>query len=257
MPPQDWELILVNNASTDCTAEIIDQFIATVPFHVAHLYDPNRGSGSGKNLALVHARGRILAFTDDDCCVRPDFLPQIVSVFAREDIGYLGGLVILPDSSVEVPPFRVEQFVEPYSFVVPGFITGANMAILRSACDGLGGHDPLFGAGAVFTGEDKDLAARASWAGWRGKYDPRPAVSHLHGRSRAQLRSRMREYARGRGAYYAKFLLDKRTRAVYARAWFWSALGELRQGDRLSIAEEALGAVRYLLCRVTSRTAFT
>ena len=110
-----------------------------------------------------------------------------------------------------------------------------------------------FGAGAPFTGEDTDFVARASWNGWRGKFDPRPVVAHHHGRKPGDDEAaRRREYEYGRGAYYAKFMLDRRARSIYFGHWRWFARNST-YGDRASKRRELVGAARYLTRRLARR----
>jgi GT2 family glycosyltransferase len=110
-------------------------------------------------------------------------------------------------------------FFPPGSFIRPGFIQGANIAYRRAAVSAVGGFDPWFGAGALYSGDELDLVARISAAGWNGAYDPNPVVYHHHGRRTKDERLLWRWYERGRGAFYGKCMLNKRMRSIYLRNW--------------------------------------
>ena len=258
MPADRWELILVDNGSRDDTPEVIREFQASAGFRVISVREPGRGSGRAKNAALTRATGRLCVFTDDDCYVGEDFLREMLRAFETDDIGYLGGRVLLhdpKDAALTIQKALEPQVIEPRSFVPMGLIHGANLAALRTTLDAVGGFDPLFGAGARFSGDDVDFVARASWAGFKGKYDPGPLVWHHHGRKPgADARARLKQYDRGRGAYYMKCMLSSGpARALYGRRWYWAVRSRLRDGNVAVSAREIGGALRYLLSRGRKR----
>jgi glycosyltransferase involved in cell wall biosynthesis len=252
-PPGGWELILVDNASTDDTASRLERFASAVPFPVRCAYAPVAGLGRARNVGLAHARGRVLVFTDDDCYPQPDYLRAFVEVFEEHPVGFAGGRIVLHDPADA--RLAVNDLVEPAEIpprrVIPsGLVKGANMAVRREVVAAIGGFDPRLGAGtACMSGEDTEFVARAAWAGWAGRSDPRPVVAHHHGRKPGADATRQRRaYDHGRGAYYAKLLLDPRARGAYARSWFRrvrrrgagpAALGQL--------SRELAGAARYLI----------
>jgi hypothetical protein len=99
-----------------------------------------------------------------------------------------------------------------------GEVQGSNQAYRREVLEAIGGFDPRMGVGTPFGCEDIDTAARASYAGWDGIYDPRPVVRHHHGRKNGEGYRRLRTvYADGEGAYYAKCILDRSMRKDYLR----------------------------------------
>jgi glycosyltransferase involved in cell wall biosynthesis len=252
-PPGGWELVLVDNASSDASAAVIADFAATAPFEVRCAHAPVPGLGRARNVGIAQARGRILVFTDDDCYPRPDYLRAFVDVFEQHPVGVAGGRIVLHDPTDAVLGMKdVEAPVEiaPRSFVPAGVVHGANMAVRREVVTAIGGFDPRLGVGtACIAGEDIELVARAVWAGWAARHDPRPIVAHHHGRKPGPDAERQqRSYDYGRGAYYAKLLLDPQARATYARGWYRRArrrgLGRTALG-RLS--REIGGAARYLI----------
>lgn len=254
-PMGGWELILVDNGSTDGTAEAIRAFAAAAPFAVRGVYAATPGLSHARNAGLSHASGRILAFTDDDCYPQPDYLRAIVEVFDRHGAGVLGGRVVLHDATdarvgVKDAPEAFE--ITPRTFVRPGVMHGANMAVRREVVDAIGGFDPLLGAGTrCMAGEDTDFVARAVWAGWTARYDPQPVVAHHHGRKPGAAADRQRQaYDRGRGAYYAKWALDSRARRAYLREWYYSTRRMVRKKNIGPFRREVAGASQYLVDRL-------
>ncbi|HEY7057651.1 MAG TPA: glycosyltransferase [Vicinamibacterales bacterium] len=255
-PPGGWELIVVDNASTDSTPGLLDRLTKGAPFPVRCIRAAAPGLSHARNMGLTQACGDILAFTDDDCYPQPDYLLALVDVFEEGRCGFVGGRVVLHDPSdarvgVRDTPTAIE--IPPRSFVPAGLIHGANMAVTREVVRAIGEFDPLLGAGApCVAGEDTDYIARAVWAGWNGRYDPRPLVSHHHGRKPGPDAERQRRgYDYGRGAYYMKRLLDTRSRRMYLSAWYWEARRHLERHQPGRFWREIAGAARYTLQHVT------
>jgi glycosyltransferase involved in cell wall biosynthesis len=109
-PPGGWELILVDNASTDATPTVLEQFARQAAFPVRVVRASIPGVSRGRNAGLAHARGDIIAFTDDDCHPRPDYLRAVVEVFEESrrsnsdgarGLGFVGGRIVLhnPDDA--------------------------------------------------------------------------------------------------------------------------------------------------------------
>lgn len=250
-PPGGWELVVVDNGSADNTPEVIGAFMREAAFPVIQARERQPGVGRARNTGIAHAQGELYVFTDDDCYVRPDFLWQVCCVFERPNVGYVGGRVVRHDPTddpVTTKDVLTPEIIPPRSFLPAGVIHGANMAVRREVIQGIGGFDPLLGAGTPFRcGEDIDLLARACWAGWVGTYDPRPVVAHHHGRKPGrEVQRLMRGYDYGRGAYYAKALLDGSRRRVYLGRWGQALRHDLRSGLLGRPTREIAGAAHYL-----------
>jgi glycosyltransferase involved in cell wall biosynthesis len=252
--PGEWELVVVNNGSTDDTADLLRSFRQEVPFRFVVVEEPKGGLGRARNAGIAAATGKILAFTDDDCYVSPDFLKQMVEVFKDEKVGYMGGRVLLHDAADLAETIRTEttiRVIQPHSFIRAGELQGANMAVRKSLIEKIGTFDLEFGAGSRFSsGEDADLQARASASGATGIYHPGPLVWHHHGRKPGKrYESLMRGYHYGRGAYYARFVLNPATRMLFLKNWYWEARKQVRDGKFSVILREIAGALHYTLTR--------
>lgn len=253
-PPDDWELILVDHASTDDTPSVLETFAASAPFCVQRTRSAARALTEAKNEAIARTRGEIVAFTDDDCYPRPDYLRALVEVFAEHDVGVVGGRVVLhdpTDAKVSIRDVDRATVIEPESFVPAGLIHGANMAVRRDVVRDIGGFDPLFGPGTpCVAGEDVEYISRAIRAGWRGRYDPRPVVAHHHGRKPGRdAEQHRRGYDYGRGAYYTKLLMDSRARRRCLREWYEGTRRAPRNVAAGRLLRELAGGRRYLMQR--------
>jgi glycosyltransferase involved in cell wall biosynthesis len=253
--PFEWELLLVNHASNDDTDLVIQEFAASAPFPVRPLHSGARALSGAKNQAIAASRGQILAFTDDDCYPRSDYLRALAGVFEAHDVGVVGGRVVRhdpTDAKLTILDVDTPATIEPGTFVRPGRVIGANLAVRREVLAAVGGFDPLLGPGTpCLAAEDIELVARAVWAGWRGRYEPSLVVSHHHGRKPGEEADRVaRSYAYGRGAYYTKFLLNHRTRRVFLRGWYKTTGRWPRALVRRRVWRELAGGSRYLVQRM-------
>ncbi|MEW5977997.1 MAG: glycosyltransferase family A protein [Acidobacteriota bacterium] len=247
-----WELIVVDNASTDDTARVIRDFVRDSHLNVCQAHESQRGTGVARNAGIAIAKGQLLAFMDDDCYPASDLLEEVCRLFSDVRLGYIGGRILLYDPSDLAITLREETTpveIPPFSFLPTGLIQGANMAFRREAILSVGGFDPLFGAGKRHCCEDVDVAARASFAGWWGGYYPGPVVYHHHKRKcMSQVRAISRWYDRSRGAYYAKFILSRSTRSVYLEEW----MSRLPSTHPRILWQELRGAFEYWLEVVVS-----
>src|SRR5437763_3198225 len=75
-----WGAIVVDDGSTDDTAQVVDGFRER-GLPVAYYYQPWQKMGAARNLGLAHATGEIIAFTDDDCIVDPSWLQALAAAF--------------------------------------------------------------------------------------------------------------------------------------------------------------------------------
>jgi glycosyltransferase involved in cell wall biosynthesis len=248
---QCWEVIVVDNSSNDDTPRVIAEMEHLSPVPFRSLVERHPGNSAGRNAAIDIARGEVVFFTDDDCIVDCNVLREVWRIFADRRTGFAGGRILLfnpndyPISLMEESR-RIE--IPPGSMVYPGLVQGSNMAFRRKALIELGGFDPLFGAGAVFAGEDLELATRASMQGWHGGYFPGPTVYHDHGRNRARAMTSERQYDFGIGAYYGKFLLDAPTRWTCVLTWCRRSLRQLFQHPS-GLPRQFAGAICYVRLR--------
>jgi glycosyltransferase involved in cell wall biosynthesis len=242
-----WELVIVDNGSTDETGAVVRQFAGSAPFAVRLVHEPAAGLGRARNTGWRAATGDIVAFTDDDCYPETNFLQSVGACFQEEvSLAFLGGRILLHDPEdfpITIQTRADRLWFEPFSVIATGVIQGANFSIRRSTLESVGGFNAALGAGTPFACEDIEILGRMSAHGFAGAYDPRPTVSHHHGRRSSHAVGQLqRDYDTGRGAYYASMLFQKTVRRRIGRRWLSSML----RGPAIVSLRELLGAARLL-----------
>ena len=246
-----WELVIVDNGSTDGTGETLRELAEAAAFPVRHVVEPEPGLGRALNAGVRASAAPIVATTDDDCYPAPDYVDRVLDLFDRHAVGFAGGRIRLHDDS-HAPVSIVDRpetvLLPSPTFPPPGLIGGANLAFRRTVFDNVGGFDDALGAGTPFPCEDADFCARASARGWDGGYFPEPVVHHDHRYAPgADADAVRRGYARARGAYYAKTLLDlPPLRRECLKWWYWNCSSVPAR----HVLIEVLSAARYLLGRL-------
>jgi glycosyltransferase involved in cell wall biosynthesis len=101
-PPGGWKLIVVDNASTDATGEVVRSFAARLP--LTYLFEPKQGQNAARNRGLSEVEGDLLVLTDDDAIPRRDWLVRLRSAAdEHRGFGIFGG-VVRPRWSVPPDP---------------------------------------------------------------------------------------------------------------------------------------------------------
>lgn len=244
--PAGFELVVVDNGSTDATQTFLQEFKAQADFPVTLCHEPIPGLARGRNAGWRASKGEIVAFTDDDCYVAPDYAEQVVRLFSTSDIAYFGGRILLfdpEDYPITIKLRATEKHFRPGQFVYAGQIQGANFGFTRAALAQSGGFDERLGAGTPFPCEDVEIIGRLSAAGKKGLYSPMPTVSHHHRRRAGADISKLKsQYDAGRGAYYAAMMMTPgmRLRALIG----WASRSMIR--SPAATFREILAAYNYV-----------
>lgn len=143
LPRTAYEVIVVDNGSTDGTREIAARYAVTC------LDEPTRGAPSARNRGIRAASGTYVAFTDADCVASRTWLARLVAAARTHDADAIaGGLVVLdPESSLLARySARIGQYDPDVSLHHPRYpyaVTG-NVAIRRALLTAAGGFDSAF-----------------------------------------------------------------------------------------------------------------
>ena len=215
--PAQFELLIVDQSTSDDTQHAVAPFVADP--RVRYVRSATVGLGRARNIGLRLAQTEVVAFTDDDCEVPPDWLAQMSRSFSEHP------RVAVTFCSVTAGPHDVHAgFVPVYRCQGTRVLRrigekprargiGAGMAVRRRAMVELGGFDEELGAGATFPSwEDGDVASRALLGGYEVCETDRTAVVHFGFRSWEEGRRLSRRDWVGIGAGCAKPLRAGRWR---------------------------------------------
>src|SRR5215467_10846814 len=94
--PRDlsWELLVVDNNSTDATCAVVKSFAAGARFPVHYVFEKKQGRSAALNAGILQAKGEIVAFTDDDVTLDRDWLSFLKKTFDENDCTAVAGRVI-------------------------------------------------------------------------------------------------------------------------------------------------------------------
>jgi GT2 family glycosyltransferase len=179
---------------------------------IRYLWMETVGASQARNAGIAAARYEILAFVDDDVIVTPTWLEVMVQALIEHGPLTVGRGQILPlDEGAQgrfTPSIKIDPIPAIYEGRIKGdVLSGAAMALYRSAFDSVGGFDERLGAGGKFAAaEDNDLGFRLLEAGYRIFHLPDAIVRHIAWRTMDQYAGLCWNYGYGQGAYYVKHL---------------------------------------------------
>lgn len=218
VPPTnyDYELVVVDNGSTDATRVIIAECIALLPpQHTGRLrygYESRLGLSNARNTALKMATGDVLVFIDDDIWPQLDWLNEIAQEFAvNPSIALLGGRVLSTKEHLQTVGVITRETRQIFTELDGAeMVSSANFAFRRDVLKHVVGFDPRLGAGTEFGGgEDVDFLYRAIKTGFKLLYAPNVTVYKNHDCTTHEQACKL-EYNRGKGAvaYFLKHIFS-------------------------------------------------
>lgn len=183
----NYEVIVVNDGSTDRTEQIARGY---PEFRL--ISQPNKGLSVARNVGMEAATGEIVAYTDSDCVVDPDWLTYLAYKFVSTDFVGVGGPNLPPPEDSAVAAYVAAAPGGPTHVLIDDevaeHIPGCNMAFRKKALQAIGGFDPLHRA----AGDDVDVCWRLQDAGYRIGFSPAAQVWHFRRNTvRAYLKQQM------------------------------------------------------------------
>ncbi len=251
-----WEIVIVDNGSSDDTAQTVAELQKRHDLPLRYIYEPTPGVSAARNAGIRAARYDILAFTDDDCRVDPSWLSAIQQCFITDpSIAMVGGRVDLFDpADFEISTRRFEDRFEIKT--IDDMFTrliGCNVAISADAVRRAGFFDTAIGPGTAFkAGEDHELFYRILKGGAKVVYEPEVRIEHAHGRrEKTEVQALKANYVKGRATIFGKHIRAGDRDLIKRVYWELRAyLSSRRRPDGTTSVPE-LGSVRiYVLSLV-------
>ena len=215
--PGDWEVLVVNNNSTDDTERVLDAFAGRLPLRRA--FEPRQGLSHARNTAVRQAQGDYLVWTDDDALVEAGWLAAYASAVERHPEAAVFGGPVRPRFEGTPPPWLSAAWQEigaafaardlggePFELDTDGELPyGANF-VVRTREQRLFPYDPALGrrlAGGAL-GEETAVIRAILAAGGTGRWVPDASVEHWIPKERQTVRY-LRSYYALQGKTFLKW----------------------------------------------------
>lgn len=193
LPSELWEAVVVNNNSSDSTADVVREFMAVHPeITIVPTEEPRQGLSYARNRGIEVARGEIIAIIDDDEIASPQLLADYLHFFDTHPEAAGAGGRIVPLYANGRPEWMSRHTERPIAGtldlgdrIVPfpkgKYFGGGNMALRRSAIEKYGAFNPALGrrGTTLLGGEEKELYARLYDAGEKIFYIPTAYIRHV------------------------------------------------------------------------------
>jgi len=198
----DYEVILVDDGSTDDTPEIVERH----PW-IRNIRQTNHGLSVARNVGAAAATGSVIAYTDSDCMADPDWLYYLVGTLLSGDYAGVGGPNISPPA---------ESWVQACVAAAPGgpshvllsdieaeHIPGCNMAFHKWAFDSIGGFDSEYRK----AGDDVDFCWRLQQNAQVIAFSPSAIVWHYRRFTLTAFRKQQEGYGEAESLLRFKHLI--------------------------------------------------
>jgi glycosyltransferase involved in cell wall biosynthesis len=186
-----YEIIIIDNASTDETALVVQSEFGDVP-NLRYIYEPKLGISHARNRGIQEANAPFLMYIDDDARALPETLEAVLNAFetCKPTPEVIGGRIWL-DWEDHKPDWVPDRYLNLFTHLDYGdtsffleqdqYLMGANIAFKVSTLKKLGGFDPDLGrvGGILRSGEETALINLMLSLGWAVYYEAASIVWHV------------------------------------------------------------------------------
>lgn len=200
--PDSYEIIVVDNASTDRTAEIAKSKVTENPAKLQYFYEAQLGLSAARNTGAAVAKGKIIAYLDDDAEASQQWLASLLSAFEQDEkIAIAGGKVTLIWPPGARPPDWLSDDLasglgaydlgDQLVYIEQPALTprGLNYALRKSFLKEVGGFDLKLGRVGknLLSNEEQQMTRLALDCGWQVAYVPTALAAHNVAPARMKL----------------------------------------------------------------------
>lgn len=204
--PNEFEVIIIDNGSTDSTKEIVEAFKSSIQ-NIRYFYDATSGLHVGRHRGLKEAQAEILVYADDDIEALPTWLEGVWESFQDTDIVLVGGKN-LPKWETEPPYWIYEMWMDINQYghslgylsildfgdkvieIDPGFVWGCNFSIRKKVLiDAKGFHPDGFPQDMIkYRGDGESyISEYIRKYNYKTIYNPKASVYHFVPKSRMTI----------------------------------------------------------------------
>lgn len=225
LPQNDYEVIVVDNGSTDNTRKIIiafrDKFASFTLVNEA-----NPGPSSARNAGALMAKGNLFSFIDADCYASENWLVSMQNAFLAKSgkVGAIGGEIKVFNRDDTIYQYYErrkildqQKFIfKPSKFSFP-FCATANLSVRREVFYLLNGFDTQ-----LISGEDADFCWRMQWLGWQLDFESHAWVYHHFSPRAASIYRVAQKYGYGTRELFRKYRSRFSQRyCLEPNVWLW------------------------------------
>jgi len=203
-PKENYELIVIDDGGSDATERMVESIKKNTHLNIKYFWQKNQGPAAARNLGIKHVSADIIAFTDDDCIVHPDWLENIAKAYEKNpDAMIIGGETLPPKGRIVA---AVGQGLTKNAFF--DYVDGKKQAIFFPTCNASFRREVFDNAGLFDTdfplaaGEDLEFCWRCFKKGMKLLYQPQIKVTHYCAANLKQYAKQSFNY--GRGNYLTK-----------------------------------------------------
>lgn len=187
-----WEILVVDNNSTDRTREVAEDYCHKCPERVRYIFEQEQGLSRARNRGVREAQGEIVVFVDDDVIANSTWLRSLTASLFDGKWAGAGGRIVPPSDFNPPEWFTVGGEMDLLGALLPIFDVGdeagemkrppygANMAFRKCMFDEYGMFRVELGrcGNNFLMGEDTDMGNRLMSAGQKLRWEPSAVVEH-------------------------------------------------------------------------------
>lgn len=216
-PREQFEVVVVDDGGS---VDLEHTLASCMCARLRLLRQPRRGPGAARNTGARAARGRWLAFTDDDCLPEPGWLHALAAQLVHDPLRAVGGQTLnhLAGNPFSSASQLLSDYLYSYYNTAGGgearFFTSNNLAVAAATFEAIGGFDETYTRAAS---EDREFCSHWLRRGFRLHYEPSARVRHAHHIGAASFWRQHFQYGRGARGYHLARLAEGQARPIGSR----------------------------------------